>query len=200
MNPDDQNDLHLDPNSPCIDKGDPNADYNGETDIDGENRIIDGDSNGTAIVDIGADEYYWIVNFFDYAEFANAWRSTLGESNYNDIFDLEDDGFIDYADLAIFCEDWLSQAGWARTLTCGVGRGMIQSMGWSMSQTMTAGFAPAESSLQSILAEQQIEKVEPFKIEQLIKWLEELWLDEETQKVIDKDAWLKLIESLKEEL
>ena len=188
----DPNSYHLTQNSPCIDKGDPNADYSGETDIDGEKRKIDGDSNGTEIVDIGADEYYWIVNFFDYAEFANAWWSTLGESNYNDIFDLEDDGFIDYADLAIFCEDWLSQAGWARALACGVGRGMIQSM--------ATGFAPAEVSYPSVLVEQQIEKVEPLKIEQLIKWLEELWLDEETQKVIDKDAWLKLIESLKEEL
>ena len=93
---------------------------------------------------------------------------------------------------AVFCEDWLWQAGWTKTFTCGAGEGM--------GQTMMAGFAPVETSLQSISAEQQIEKVEPLKIEQMIKWLEELWLDEETQKVIDKDIWLRFIESLKEEL
>jgi Zn-dependent metalloprotease len=53
---------------------------------------------------------------------------------------------------------------------------------------------------QRVLAEQQIEKVEPLKTEQLIKWLEQLWLDEEAQKLIDEDIWLKFIESLKEEL
>jgi hypothetical protein len=206
MNPNDPNDYHLGPNSPCIDAGDPNGDYSGETDIDGEKRTIDGDSNGTEIVDIGADEYYWIVNFFDYAEFANAWRSSSGESNYNDIFDLEDNGFIDYADLAIFCEDWLSQAVWAKALTCGVGQGMIQTMGQSMSQTMTTDLAPTvgtagESPYPSVSAEQQqIEKIEPLKIEQLIKWLEQVWLEEETQKLINEDLWLKFIESLKKEL
>jgi hypothetical protein len=34
----------------------------------------------------------------------------------------------------------------------------------------------------------------------LIKWLEQVWLEEETQKLIDEDLWLKFIESLKEEL
>lgn len=41
---------YLLPNSPCIDVGDPNRDYGGQTDIDGEPRVS-GDQ-----VDIGADE------------------------------------------------------------------------------------------------------------------------------------------------
>jgi hypothetical protein len=41
---------HLLPTSPCIDRGDPNVDYSGQTDIDGESRVF-GDR-----VDIGADE------------------------------------------------------------------------------------------------------------------------------------------------
>jgi parallel beta-helix repeat protein len=185
----DPNDLHIAENSPCKDAGDPYADYNGETDIDGEGRVK------YVYVDIGADEYYLspadfdddlTVNFFDHALFANVWQS-------NDPgFSLDGDNDVDYNDLALFCEDWLWQAGWIKPFTCGAGKGMIQ--------TMAAGFAPAEALYPSVLAEQQIEKVEPLKIEQLIKWLEELWLDEETQKLIDKDAWLKLIESLKEEL
>jgi parallel beta-helix repeat protein len=191
----DPNSYHLTGNSPCIDKGNNSAvPPSVLTDIDGEARVKDGDSDGNKIVDIGADEYYLspadfnddlTVNFFDYALFANVWQS-------NDPgFSLDGDNDVDYNDLVLFCEDWLWQAGWTKTFTCGAGKGM--------SQTMTAGFAPIKTSSQSILAEQQIEQVEPLKIEQLIKWLEELWLDEETQKLIDEDVWLKFMESLKEE-
>ena len=70
-----------------------------------------------------------------------------------------------------------------------------------MGEGEAAAFAAAETSLQSVSAEQQqIEKVEPFEIKQLIDWLEQLWLEEETQKLIDEDTWLKFIESVKEEL
>jgi len=200
---DDPNSYHLTQNSPCIDKGTntpPNVTLP-ETDIDGEGRVKDGDANGTEIVDIGADEYYWSpadfyrderVNFFDYAEFALHWQSSSGEPDYNDIFDLEDNNSIDYADLALFCEDWLWQAGWTKQFICGAGQ--------DMSQTMTAGFAPIETSSQSIFAEQQVEKAEPLKIEQLIDWLEQLWLDTDVRKAIDEDTWLKFVESVKEEL
>jgi parallel beta-helix repeat protein len=189
MNPDDPNDLHIDVNSPCKNAGNPNSNYDGETDIDGEGRVKYGQ------VDIGGDEYYLspadfdddlTVNFFDYALFANVWQS-------NDPgFSLDGDNDVDYNDLALFCEDWLWQAGWAKSFTCGAGQSMIQ--------TMATGFAPAAVSYPSVLAEQPIEKVEPIKIEQMIKWLEELWLDPEVRKLIDKDTWLKFIESVKEEL
>lgn len=71
------NDYHLKGDSPCIDEG--TGTYNSETDFDGENRVMDGDYNGTKVVDRGADEFYWpkadydenwIVNFFDFSEFA----------------------------------------------------------------------------------------------------------------------------------
>jgi parallel beta-helix repeat protein len=48
----DSNNFHLNANSPCIDKGDPNGNYSGETDIDDEDRVFNG------IVDMGADEFY----------------------------------------------------------------------------------------------------------------------------------------------
>jgi len=69
-----------------------------------------------------------------------------------------------------------------------------------MSQIMAAGFTPAEVSYPSILPEQQVERAEPIKIEELIDWLEQLWLDEEARKLIDENTWLKFIDSLKEEL
>jgi hypothetical protein len=50
---------HLTMWSPCIDAGDPNyvAGPN-EVDIDGEPRIMDGNCDGKAIIDMGVDEYY----------------------------------------------------------------------------------------------------------------------------------------------
>jgi len=133
-----------------------------------------------------------MVNFLDYAEFALHWQSISGDPDYNDVFDLQDNNSIDYADLAVFCEDWLWQAGWTKEFTCGADQ--------SMSQIMAAGFTPAEVSYPSILPEQQVERAEPIKIEELIDWLEQLWLDEEARKLIDENTWLKFIDSLKEEL
>jgi hypothetical protein len=50
---------HLASNSPCIDIGNPNQDYTGEKDIDGDNRVIDISGKGDDVndIDIGADEY-----------------------------------------------------------------------------------------------------------------------------------------------
>ena len=52
-------DFRLDVNSPCIDVGDPNGDYTGQTDIYGDNRVIDivGKGDDVNDVDIGPDEY-----------------------------------------------------------------------------------------------------------------------------------------------
>jgi len=55
---DDYGDLHLTPGSPCVDAGDPNGDYTGQTDMDGEPRVMNGR------VDMGADEcsgVAWLV-------------------------------------------------------------------------------------------------------------------------------------------
>jgi len=50
-------DLHLLPSSPCIDMGSNAAPGLPSTDFEGDPRKIDGDGNGTAIADMGADEY-----------------------------------------------------------------------------------------------------------------------------------------------
>jgi len=51
-------DYHLMPDSPCIDAGtnEPNSALP-ETDIDGGLRLLDGDGDGTAIIDMGTHEY-----------------------------------------------------------------------------------------------------------------------------------------------
>jgi len=54
------NDYHLNENSPCIDTGDETliSFTFPEFDLDGNNRIVDGDNNGSAIIDMGVFEYY----------------------------------------------------------------------------------------------------------------------------------------------
>ncbi len=106
----DPNDLHICGDSRCFDGGDPNGNYD-ETDIDGERRVCD------SRVDIGADEYYDsladynhsdgnIVNFLDYAIFADAWQTT------NPSLSLDADNDVDSYDLFIFARDWLWTPGW----------------------------------------------------------------------------------------
>jgi hypothetical protein len=53
----DSGNLRLDGSSPCIDAGTNSASGIQATDYEGDARIIDGDQDGTATVDMGADEY-----------------------------------------------------------------------------------------------------------------------------------------------
>jgi parallel beta-helix repeat protein len=50
-------DYHLQAGSPVIDKGDNSAPSLPANDLDGDPRKLDGDGNGTVIVDMGADEF-----------------------------------------------------------------------------------------------------------------------------------------------
>lgn len=130
-----------------------------------------------------------IVNFLDYALFANAWQTTLGDPDYNDICDLANNNSIDYNDLAFFTDDWLWQVGGAMM--------MAQNMGQGMSQ----GFGLMERLYQTAPAKQQPTQIKPLDIEELIKWLEELWLtDEELRKMISEAEWKKFIESVSESM
>ncbi|MHC4158283.1 MAG: hypothetical protein ACYSSO_04300 [Planctomycetota bacterium] len=70
--------VHLLPaGSPCFNAGDPNGDYSGQGDIDGQPRVAYGR------VDIGADEVFPILG------------------------DFEPDGGVDFADFAKFADNWL---------------------------------------------------------------------------------------------
>jgi len=158
---------------------------------------------------MGADEYYWSpadfdnsenVDFFDYAMFADAWRTTPNDVNdYNDIFDLEDNNAIDYNDLDLFCEDWLWEAGWKKSYASGFDRGM-GAMGGMDLQLLeeTAAFYALEPIT---AAKSQPQEIEPVDLEELLKWLEELWLtDEQLREMISEDEWLKFVEAVASEL
>ncbi|BBO72369.1 hypothetical protein DSCA_62990 [Desulfosarcina alkanivorans] len=55
VDPDNGN-YHLSPGSPCIDQGTGSVTL-ANVDMDGDSRVIDGDGNGSLVVDIGADEF-----------------------------------------------------------------------------------------------------------------------------------------------
>jgi len=189
----DANDLHLDESSQCKDAGDPNGSYSGESDIDGEQRVVNGR------VDMGADEFYWsqadfngdgIVNFLDYAMLAWHWHETDANGGYDDVFDLADNNAIGFGDILAFCDEWLWQAGWVTgpmPLMGGLGgAGMVEGLG------LDAGLSAVAS------AEREPAIAEPVDIEAVMKWLAEIWLDPDVQKSIDEERFLKVYESLKE--
>ena len=149
---------------------------------------------------MGADEYYWspadintdgFVNFFDYAFFASAWQSDPNNQYYNEICDLVDNNYIDSNDLARFCEDWLWQAAWAKAFPSAYDEGFGRSMGMGM----------GEDFFPSIEAEKALPELTVADIEEILKWLAELWLtDDEVRKMITEDEWLKFTESVKQVL
>jgi predicted outer membrane repeat protein len=55
-------DLHLGACSPCIDRGDNSAPELPDYDFEGDGRILDGNEDGTATVDMGADEFAGVAS------------------------------------------------------------------------------------------------------------------------------------------
>jgi len=53
-----------------------------------------------------------VVNFSDYARLADAWLTEAGGSGFNEIYDLNDNGVIDLADLKLFAQDWLGSGSY----------------------------------------------------------------------------------------
>ena len=111
------NDYHLTANSPCVDTGDPNGDYTGQTDIDGQNRVWDGDHNGSALVDMGSDEYDsptrgdvncdGAVDLFDADAFVLALREPAEHQRAfpacdRALADVNGDGVVDAFDVEAF--------------------------------------------------------------------------------------------------
>ena len=181
-------DFHLDPNSPCIDTGDPEGDYQGEKDIDGQRRVLHGGYG--LVVDMGADEFCGgtdtnyadfndddFVDLFDYAELAHAWLTEPNE--LNPIYDLNADEIVSLVDLYLFTDEWLWMACWNQQTS------MMMSQGYGggseAMQSQSSMTAPTKPQPQKITVEQLWE---------LIHWLEELRQTDEYAQKIPEDEWL----------
>ena len=139
--------------------------------------------------DIYSDEK---VNFIDFAIFASRWDANdCNDPNWCDGVDLDRDGEVNCNDLGLFVEYWLWDPAWTQPIeTMMMGGGMSLELRETAAEFYDVTDAKAE--------------MEPELIEQLIKWLEEIWLGEDLPKGIDRDEWQRgierIIESLKEEL
>jgi parallel beta-helix repeat protein len=108
----DVNNYHLDPNSPCVNAGDPNfIPATNETDYDGEQRIFN------LRVDMGADEMVTnpfdldtdgLVDYFDFEALADEWL----HSGSGLQADFNSDGIVNFADFAELAGQWLWTAAW----------------------------------------------------------------------------------------
>jgi hypothetical protein len=110
-----EGDCHLRLSSPCINAGDPDGDYSGQVDMDGEPRVMVGR------VDMGADEAGekqadltrdGIIDFEDFGVFSQVWPENVLYDELCLLCDLFEDEEINALDLAEFIEDWLWQADW----------------------------------------------------------------------------------------
>ena len=108
-------DYRLASGSPCIDVGD-NGAVTEPNDIEGLPRIVDGDCDGTATVDMGAHEFDWLyvgdfeggcdVDLADFAVMAQSWQ--LNNPAIDIAPYLDPDGIIDLGEMLILCDNWLA--------------------------------------------------------------------------------------------
>ena len=107
--------LRLSIGSLCIDVGD-NTAVTEPNDLDGNPRIVDGDCDDTATVDMGAYEFDFIyfgdfaggcdVDLADFAVMAQSWQLANPEIDIAPY--LDPDGVIDLKELLVLANNWLA--------------------------------------------------------------------------------------------
>jgi hypothetical protein len=126
-------DYHIKSISPCIDKGEPNGNYSGQVDIDGDVRAVDDNYDAAIRVDIGADEAVFCppiwnyatqcsgdcsgsggipdsrVNAYDLAILNKYKNSIYGDGKYSPAADFDRDGDVDNDDYNILVAHWGKQ-------------------------------------------------------------------------------------------
>ena len=125
-------DYHLRLDSVCIDAGDP-CGVEAEVDMDGYARVVDGDGDEQAIVDMGADEVGLVnawrsatqcygdgdgdgdVDTEDWPAFRDAFGRAYPDASYDVRGDLDRDGDVDTEDWPSFRDNF----GWSVPADCG---------------------------------------------------------------------------------
>jgi hypothetical protein len=159
---------------------------------------------------VGDFEADCAVDLYDFAIFALAWLTSSGQPTYNPICDISvpRDGTINEYDLARFCDDWLWLSPWKQLEM--MGSGYAQGAGFT--ETLSTPAPPQQPQIELQPEPQpyvQIE-LEPLQpepqpqlteedIQDLVDWLEELWLtDEEVRKTSTEAEWLEFIEAVRQ--
>jgi len=122
------------PDSPCIDAGDNNSvpaditDMDRDSnlsepipfDLDGNNRLMDGDCNSPDIVDMGAHEFAYAyigdfdsqcdVDFVDFTLLAEVFLSKVGDNGWDPTYNISipPDNVINMWDIAVLLDHWLT--------------------------------------------------------------------------------------------
>lgn len=113
---DDYGDLHLLPDSPCVDTGSNAAVPAEETGLLGTPRVVDGDWDGTPVVDMGAYEYHLFgdlnltadVDMADMHLLAAHWMQTdCAGPDHCGQADINRTGTVDFDDFIILADQWL---------------------------------------------------------------------------------------------
>ncbi|HOK67838.1 MAG TPA: right-handed parallel beta-helix repeat-containing protein [Anaerohalosphaeraceae bacterium] len=208
----DPNNVRILYDSPCKDAGNPYLEYEGQTDMDHQERVYG------AAVDMGAYEVHcedisnpldWnadgLVNFFEFSSFAHAWLSrdpndpsitdpNLVDPNdfigWNPVWDLNGDYSVGLSDLSLFTNDtpWLWKACWLdieqiQGMDSG-GEDMLL-MGGDFIGLKDMQFAFEAIEQPDVSVEDQISQ-----LQEAITFLERIWReDPEIQKDIDAEVW-----------
>jgi hypothetical protein len=105
-------DAHLLSDSPAIDAG--SSEDAPADDFHSNPRPLDGDSDRTAVADIGANEFTFVgdldhdcdVDIADVMLVASRWHTAVGDDNYDPACDLNQDGEIDIVDIMLVAVHW----------------------------------------------------------------------------------------------
>jgi hypothetical protein len=209
-------DYHLTYDSPCVNWGKEDSTGPGETDIDGDPRVI------SEVVDMGADETECLPDCHaDYNEWIlmgrpRCWCDSPIDGTHYQCHGDADGATEGLSKFRIYGNDLaLVVANWKRKIDDPL---LNRCADIDHKSETLAKFRVYGNDLAIVVANwkkkdyeltnncnecdrgQQARGGGEVKIEELLKRLLEIWLDPEVQKLIDEDAWLKFVESLKQDI